>query len=70
MPVGLAGSGLHLRYDGRDENIGGTELSLPLFIVLEAKRCGDDDWGRWEDGWNKVMITTRFTTFEIEAGEL
>ena len=70
MSVGLAGSGLHLRYGGRDENIGGSELSFLLFIVLGAKRCGDDDWGRWEDGWIIVMITTRFTPFEIETGEL
>ena len=70
MLVGLAGSGLHLRYGGRDENIGGSELSLPLFIVLGAKRRADDDWGRWEDGWIIVMITTRFTTFEIKAGEV
>ena len=62
MPVGLAGSGLHMRYGGRDENVGGS--------VLGAKRRGDDDWGRWEDGWIIVMICARFLPLKIEAGEL
>ena len=59
-----------MRYGGRDENVVGSRVSLSSLIVLGAKRRADDDWGRWEDGWIIVMITTRFTSFEIEAGEL
>ena len=41
---------VHVRCGGRYENIVGSGLSLPSFVVLGDKRRGDGDWGRREDG--------------------